>query len=192
MAITKKTTEDILKKQNLKGIDAALVPYKHLYEATDNIEARLDDLEDGDLAIDTITPTSGTLTVDGDLEVPSGNVQVSTLVAGTANITDLILDGATVTQATSITTGVILNKISGVITTVASTLAAQGSAVFTVTCSEAETTSRILVNVEYAGAGIPVVTISAVAAGSFDVKLYNAHGANAFNAALKIHFLVIA
>ena len=186
MAITKKTSSDILKKQNLGGIDAAFVTYKHLYEATDDIEDRLDDLEDGDVAIDTITPPSGELTVDGDLSVNGA------VTATSVNASAITLDTYTVTQITSITTGLSVTKRTRVITTLSSTLAAQASVEFVVTATGLTSTSaRIFTNVSYTGAGIPVVTISAKGANSFTIKIYNAHATNAFNNTLAIDYMIV-
>lgn len=195
MAITKKTSSDILKKQNLNGIDTALVSYKHLYEATDNIEDRLDALEDGDVPMDSTTPPSGTFTVNGDLAAANGTfsgVLTGSSVNAPINTTSLTIDTYTVTQITSITTGVSVTKRTGVITTVSSTLAAQASAEFVVTATGLTAASaRIFTNVLYTGAGIPVVTISAKGASSFTIKIYNAHATNAFNNTLAIDYMIV-
>lgn len=100
----------------------------------------------------------------------------------------------TVTQITSITTGVTLNANSGVITTVSQTIAAAGEAEFTVTDSLVAATDVVIVNVASinGGAGGPFqATISAVAAGSFVIALSNAHAANAGNSVLVLNFTVI-
>lgn len=65
MAINKKTAEDILKKRTLNGVNGINVTFKELYEATDNIEARLDDLEDG-TSVDPITVTDTTQSTSKD------------------------------------------------------------------------------------------------------------------------------
>lgn len=98
--------------------------------------------------------------------------------------------GSTVTQATSITTGVTLNKMCGRITTVASTLAAAGEATFTVTNSKVTAKDIVLVSTTYAGAGTLQVYCSKVAAGSFDITLANLHAANALDAVVVINFAV--
>lgn len=88
MSITKKTSEDILKRGNLRGVNAALVTYKDFYEATDDIEARLDDLEDGSITLTTLdldgNPDALILDADGD----------TTISAPTDDQIDFELNGA--------------------------------------------------------------------------------------------------
>ena len=101
---------------------------------------------------------------------------------------------ANVTQGTSITTGVTVNALNGVITTVSSTLAANARTSFTVTNPKVLAGSRILVSVEYdeAATGIPVVGVADIAAGSFKVVLSNGAGSAALNNVVKVHYLIIA
>jgi hypothetical protein len=101
---------------------------------------------------------------------------------------------ANVTQGTSITTGVTVNALNGVITTVSSTLAANARTSFTVTNPNVLAGSKILVSVEYdeTATGIPVVGVSDIAAGSFKVVLSNAAGTDALNNVVKVHYLIIA
>jgi len=105
-----------------------------------------------------------------------------------------LYNDANVTQGTSITTAVTVNALNGIITTVSSTLAANARTSFTVNNSLVTATSRIIVSVQYdeAATGIPVVGVSDITAGSFKVVLSNASSAAALNAALRIHFLIIA
>lgn len=100
----------------------------------------------------------------------------------------------TVTQGTNITTAVTTNATKGVITTVSLTTAASTVAgPFTVTNSKVTAASVVKVQVEYATGktGFPVALIEAVAAGSFKVRLLNAHTSGALNDVVKIHFQVI-
>jgi hypothetical protein len=101
---------------------------------------------------------------------------------------------ANVTQGTSITTGVTVNALNGVITTVSSTLAANARTSFTVTNPKVLAGSKILVSVEYdeAATGIPVVGVADIAAGSFKVVLSNGAGSAALNNVVKVHYLIIA
>jgi hypothetical protein len=101
---------------------------------------------------------------------------------------------ANVTQATSITTGVTVNALNGVITTVSSTLAANAKTSFIVTNPKVLAGSKILVSVEYdeAATGIPVVGVADVALGSFKVVLSNGAGTDALNNVVKVHYLIIA
>lgn len=99
--------------------------------------------------------------------------------------------GGAVTQITDATTGVTLNKVCGQITTVALTTAAAAEEVFTVTNSTVAATDCIALGTTYAGAGVPVVFVTAVAAGSFKINISNVHAANALNALMVINFAVI-
>ena len=100
---------------------------------------------------------------------------------------------ANVTQDTSITTGVTVNALNGVITTVSSTLAANTKASFIVTNSNVLAGSKLLVSVEYdeAATGIPVVGVADIATGSFKVVLSNGAGVDALNNVVKVHYLII-
>lgn len=82
--------------------------------------------------------------------------------------------GGTVTQATSRTTGVTLNKLSGEITLVS----AAGSAAwqtFTVTNSTVEATDRIVVN-QKSGTDLNMIHVTNVAAGSFKITFATTGG----------------
>ena len=82
--------------------------------------------------------------------------------------------GGTVTQLTSKSTGVTLNKPSGQITTHNASLTGGAEVSFTVTNSEIAATDVVIVNVASgATTGTYIASISAVAAGSFDVTLSN-------------------
>lgn len=111
-------------------------------------------------------------------------------VAFSGNIGD-----ATVTQATSITTGVTLNALSGVITTVSATTAAGATSTFTVANSTVAASSVVLLDFNYAGTwgtnGFPGVQLGTVSAGSFQVVITNSHGTAALAGVLKIHFAVL-
>lgn len=100
-----------------------------------------------------------------------------------------------VTQTGTITTGVTLNAVTGVITTVSATTAAVSKSTFTVTDSSVEATSTVIAGVQnYAGTygtnGLPAVTVNNVVAGAFDVNIINAHASNALAGVLKIGFTV--
>jgi len=100
--------------------------------------------------------------------------------------------GGAVTQATSITTGVTLNKNCGQITTVSQTIAAGAEAEFTVTNSEVAATDVVVACIAtHTSAGEFIVGVSAVAAGSFKLRLTNLHAATAGNNVLVINFVVI-
>lgn len=101
---------------------------------------------------------------------------------------------ANVTQGTSITTGVTVDALNGIITTVSSILAVDSKTSFIVTNPNVVAGSKILVSVQYdeAATGIPVVGVSDIAAGSFKVVLSNGSGVDPLNNVLKVHYLIIA
>ncbi len=108
----------------------------------------------------------------------------------------LALPSSTVTQLTSVTTGVTINAASGVITTFSQSAAANTTASFTVTNSAVKSTDKILVSLNnyagtYATNGIPVVAAGTVADGSFVIRVSNAHAANALSGAVKIAFAIL-
>ena len=111
------------------------------------------------------------------------------VVSGSVN-----LGQGTVTQATSITTGVTVNAASGVITTVSSTLGALTATSFTVTNSAVVAGSAVVASVEnyggtYVTNGIPIVNVQTVGAGSFIVEIVNVHPTNPLAGVLKIAFV---
>lgn len=97
-----------------------------------------------------------------------------------------------VTQATSITTGVTCNALSGVITTVSQTVAAAAEAEFTVTNSEVAATDVVVACIKtHTSAGTFAVDVSTVAAGSFKLRLTNLHASAAGDNVLVINFVVL-
>jgi hypothetical protein len=99
---------------------------------------------------------------------------------------------AAVTQITSITTGVTLNKLSGVITTVSQTVAAGAEADIVVTNSQVAATDVVVACIKtHTSAGTFAVTVATVAAGSFTLRLTNLDAAAAGNNVLVINFLVL-
>ena len=96
-----------------------------------------------------------------------------------------------VTQATSITTGVTLNAYSGAITTVSQTVAGGAEASFTVTNSKVAATDVVLACIKtHTSAGLFFVACTAVAAGSFQLTLTNL-SASAGDNVLVINFIVL-
>lgn len=122
--------------------------------------------------------------VDAQIESPEavGNVTGKGFTA---------TDGGTVTQASSITTGVTLNTTTGQITTVSTTLAAAGEAAFVVTNSVVAATSVVVASLaSTSSAGTPFVGVSAIAAGSFTILITNLHASAALDNTLTINFMV--
>lgn len=99
--------------------------------------------------------------------------------------------GGTVTQETSITTGVTLSKTNGQITTVVSTLGAGLEARFTVTNALVDATDVIVLGTTYNGAGTPALSVLNTAAGAFDIVITNLHASAALDAVVVINFAVI-
>lgn len=114
--------------------------------------------------------------------------------AGGRQLVDIAPDQTTiptVTQATSITTGVTINGRMGQITTVSSTLAAAAEADFVVTNSEVKAGDIVVAGIKStSSAGTPIVVVAAVADGSFTLRLTNLHAANALDNTLVIFFAV--
>lgn len=99
--------------------------------------------------------------------------------------------GGTVTQATSKTTAVTLNKISGQITMNNAALAAAAEVAFTLTNSTIAATDVVIVNIQSVGtAGAYFVTVGAVAAGSCSITVGNV-SAGSLSQALVLNFAVI-
>lgn len=97
---------------------------------------------------------------------------------------------AAVTQATSITTGVTCNALTGVITTVSQTVAGGAEASFTVTNSQVAATDTVSVSIKtHTSAGLFFAAVTQVAAGSFRISLANLDAA-AGNNVLVLNFMV--
>ena len=82
--------------------------------------------------------------------------------------------GGAVTQDTDKSTGVTLNQAAGQITTTDASLAGGAEVSFTVTNDKVAATDVVAISLQSgASTGTYIVSISAVAAGSFDVTLSN-------------------
>jgi hypothetical protein len=101
--------------------------------------------------------------------------------------------GGTVSQGTDRTTTVVLNKLSGQITTQATSLAAGAEVTFTVTNSTVAAGDVVVCAVKSGGTtpGSTWAAVTAVGAGSFQITLTNLHASTADTAALVINFAVI-
>lgn len=99
--------------------------------------------------------------------------------------------GGTVTQSSSKTTGVTLNKINGEIVMNGAELVDDATAAFTLTNSTIAATDVVIVNVASVGtAGAYQVTVGAVAAGSCSISVLNVSG-GPLSEAIKLNFAVI-
>lgn len=130
-------------------------------------------------------PVAKTMTFQDDVTIkPKAGKAMSVNLGASAS-------GA-VTQITSTSTGVTLSKRAGVITTIAGTLAAGAEETFIVTNTEVAVGDVVAVCIgTYAGAGTPIVYVSAVAAGTFSITVSNLHASAALNAAMTINFVVL-
>ena len=102
--------------------------------------------------------------------------------------------GGAVTQTTSATTGVTLNKPSGQITTVAQNIAAEACVDFTVTNNQVAVTDVPMVAVQSgSNGGNTTASVKSVGAGSFVIKIANnnASGGTAETGTLVINFVII-
>lgn len=100
--------------------------------------------------------------------------------------------GGTVSQGTDRTTTVVLSKLSGQITTQATSLAAQTSVAFTVTNTTVAIGDTVIVAIQSGPTGLKTVAhVTTVAAGSFVINLFNTDASVADTGAAIINFAVI-
>lgn len=100
-------------------------------------------------------------------------------------------NGGAVTQATSKSTGVTLNKACGAITMNGAALADATTVSFTVTNSVVAANDVVIVNHSSAGtAGAYIVSANAIAAGSFAISVRNLSGGS-LSQAIVLSFAVI-
>ncbi len=102
--------------------------------------------------------------------------------------------GSTVTQATNRATGVTINALCGAITTDATSLAAESSAVFVVTNDKVEIGDVVVLSIRSGKVALNThVEVDAVAAGSFSINVINGNVASgtAETGAIVINFAVI-
>lgn len=102
--------------------------------------------------------------------------------------------GGAVTQATNRTTGVTLSKLTGTITTSTASLAAEATADFVVTNTTVAIGDVVVVSMQSgSNGGGTLINVSAVAAGSFTIRVHNGNVAagTAETGAILINFAVI-
>lgn len=138
----------------------------------------------------------GVLTVRGGTSntgavTATGAITSSSASAGIGYATGA---GSTVTQITNRATGVTINAICGTITTDNTSLAAEASAVFTVTNSAVAIGDVVVLAIRSGMVALNTrATVTAVAAGSFDITIVNGNVAagTAETGAIVINFAVI-
>lgn len=103
--------------------------------------------------------------------------------------------GSNVTQATNRTTGVTLgNSLSGLITTNNASLAAETATTFTITAPQVFADDVVLIAIAGgSNGGNTTVTVTTIAAGSFQITVanQNAAGGTAETGAILINFIVM-
>ena len=138
--------------------------------------------------------TINNMSYDSTLAPPPGP-----LIPFDANLTSLQFSKTevtkgTVTQATSTTTGVTVNAAAGVITMVASTLAANATEAFIVTNSSCSASSVVLVNsLLYTGTdstAVMTVNVVDIAEGVFSVQVGNGSAAP-LDGIITVGFLIV-
>ena len=98
----------------------------------------------------------------------------------------------TVAQGGSITSGVTINTLTGVIDTAATDLAAGARTSFVVTNNTVLEGATVIASVgSYASAGLPQAVATKVTAGGFTVVLENRHASTGLNDVVPINFRVI-
>ena len=128
---------------------------------------------------------------DNSTDIPAGSVSNAQLAGSTTGIGYVTGAGGTVTQLTSKSTGVTINKICGAITTSNAALAAGAEVKITVTNSMVAATDVVALSIKSGGtSGSYLLTVGAVAAGSFDIVISNA-SAGSLSEALVINFAII-
>lgn len=133
-----------------------------------------------------VTPDIGAAT--GTSLTATGLIKSSSASAGVGYATGA---GGTITQATSKSTGVTLNTISGTITMNNASLGGAATVAFTLTNSTIAATDVVIVNIASAATtSAYIVGVTAVAAGSCRIELRNDSG-GALAEALVLNFAVI-
>lgn len=169
---------------------SAAIAYSKLSLANSIVDADINAsaaIADTKLAtIATAGKVSGTAITSGNIASAGGIRHTGSVGVGYATGA-----GGTVTQATSRTTGVTLSKLSGSITLFSTTTTAGQSSVFTVTNTLVEISDCIVVSHRSGGtAGAYIISVAAVAAGSFQLAVYTP-AAQGTAAAPVINFAVI-
>lgn len=141
-----------------------------------------------------LTLTGNTLSADGT----DTNISINITPKGTGELLSsgkmgyATGTGGTVTQATSKSTGVTLNKVCGQITMNNAQLNRVTSVTFTLTNSFIAATDVVIVNIASgATAGAYTITVEVVAAGSCNISLHNLLTGTDLSEAVVLNFAVI-
>jgi hypothetical protein len=131
------------------------------------------------------TTIAATLTGAGSLTC-AGNINSSGATSGIGYSSGA---GGTVTQLTSKSTGVTINKVTGLITTNNAALAAGTVVTFTVTNSAIAATDVAIVNAISGTNGAYAISVSGILAGSFDISIRNLT-AGSLSEAIQLRFAI--
>ena len=144
-----------------------------------------------DPSVTTIT-TSGNATIGGSAAVTSAVTAATVTTTGLTTVGSAKLDTGTKT-ATASSGAATLNKSAGVITSEALTTAAGATYTLTLTNSTIAAADQVFafVNLGAGTGGIPAIASVAPASGSVVIIVQNIHASAAFNAAIKIGFMVL-
>lgn len=96
-----------------------------------------------------------------------------------------------ISQITNILTTVTSTYSSGVISTQSAAIGTQSSVVFDVVAPCTSTDTVVVSLNSYAGAGLPLVSVSDVTDGQFSIRIFNAHILDATNSSLSIAFSIL-
>jgi len=149
-------------------------------------------------AVTTLMAGTGYVTIGGAQTVTgnktfSGTTTISgaSTITGTATVTKAVLVKSNVTQTGSKTSTVVTTATAGTITTVALSDAANASFSFTVTNANAIATSNIQLTVDMNSSTGWANCCVTKGSGSFIITVKNVDASAAFNAAIKIDYLIL-
>ena len=117
----------------------------------------------------------------------------SLIIDGKSTLNEVLINKTSITQGTSITTGVTIDSPCGYVQTVSTTLVTQGQASFTVSNAYVDPSSIVIGNIiNYSGnQGSPVAIIDNITNEAFSVIITNTANTGALNGNIRIGFLVI-
>lgn len=118
-------------------------------------------------------------------------VATSFLANGSGGVGYKVGAGGSVTQITSASTAVDIDKETGRVITVALTTAPGAQEKFTVTNDKVAAADTLSIATSYNGAGTPLITWQNFKSGTWDFVITNVHPSDALNAAVEINFNLI-
>jgi hypothetical protein len=120
------------------------------------------------------------------------NKSFGAITADYGSFSEMSVRKGTVTQLTSITSGVTLNAPAGIITTATMNMATSASTSFAVANSFVYADSAVLANItNKTGNGIPLIHVSGVTRGSFSINVRNLDETNAQTGIMKVAYTIL-